>query len=174
MSDLERMRAALEAKKKMTFAPSPEEAERIRLATEHREQDERLDKELEALLQGRADAERMRLEMDAPDGGPYESVCLVAAEKLGMASVFVIKTMPPGAHAAYVKSFKPGKPLLDPDARRALLFKSIAYPDVKNETSSKAVHATLDKFPTLLNILFGVAEELSGGAAEATRPKSRG
>jgi hypothetical protein len=174
VSDLEKMKARLEALKQQSFAPSAAEAERIRIATETREQEDRLDRELETLLQGRADAERQRLELDAPDGGPYEAVCLVAAEKLRMTSVFVMKTIPPGAHAAYTKSFKPGKPLLDPDARRALVFKAIAYPDVKNDECSKAVHATLDKFPSLLSILFGVAEDLSGGAAEATRPKSRG
>lgn len=174
MSDIEKMKERLEALRRQSFAPSPEEAERIRIAAETREQEDRLDRELEALLQGRADAERMRLELDAPEGGPYESVCLVAAEKLGMASVFVMKTFPMGAHAAYTKSFKPGKPLLDPDARRALVFKSIAFPDVKKDDVSKSVHATLDKFPAMLGILFGVAEDLSGGAAEATRPKSRG
>jgi hypothetical protein len=174
MSDLETMRARLAAMRKQSFAPSAEESERLQLVADLQEEEERLDRELEQLLRQRADGERFRLESDAPDEGPYESVCLLAAEKRKMASVFVVRTFPPGAHAAYTKGFKPGKPLLDPDARRALVFKSLAYPDVKVEANSKAVHATLDKFPSLLTVLFQLAEDLSGGSAEATRPKSRG
>ncbi len=174
MSDLESMRAKLAVMKKQSFAPSADEAEHLSLASQLFEEEERLDKERETLLKQRADAERMRLSLEAPDGGPYESVCFVEAEKLGMASVFVLKTFPPGAYAAYTRTLKPGKSYVDVDERRKLVFKSIASPDLKNESSSRAVHATLDKFPSLLTVLYNIAEELSGGAADATRPKSRG
>lgn len=174
MSDLESMKARLASLKKQSFAPSPEEAERLAVIADIQEQNERLDREREELLKKRADAERERLLSEAPNDGPYESVCFIEAEKLGLASIFVLKTFPPGAWAAYTRTLKPGKAFVDVDERRKLVFKSIAFPDVKNEANSKAVHATLDKFTSLLTVLYNVADELSGCSAEVTRPKSRG